>query len=69
MQGGAIVIQGDGSLDINCIITSTTAAAGDLIVPLTADVTTANVQDNQMYVTLTSSSSGILFTIFASYDS
>ena len=34
-------------------ITSTTAAAGDLIVPLTADVTTANVQDNQMYVTLT----------------
>ena len=38
-------------------ITSTTAAAGDLTVPLTADVTTANVQDNQMYVTLTSSSS------------
>ena len=39
-------------------LTSTTAAAaGDLIVPLTADVTTANVQDNQMYVTLTSSSS------------
>ena len=39
-------------------LTSTTAAAaGNLIVPLTADVTTANVQDNQMYVTLTSSSS------------
>ena len=38
-------------------LTSTTAAAGDLTVPLTADVTTANVQDNQMYVTLTSSSS------------
>ena len=39
-------------------LTSTTAAAaGDLIVPLTADVTTANVQDNQMHVTLTSSSS------------
>jgi hypothetical protein len=38
-------------------ITSTTAAAaGDLIVPLKADVTTANVQDNQIYVTLTSSS-------------
>ncbi len=35
-------------------ITSTT---GDLIVPLTADVTTANIQDNQMYVSLTSSSS------------
>ena len=34
-------------------LTSTTAAAaaaGDLIVPLTADdVTTANIQDNQMY--------------------
>ena len=27
-----------------------------LIIPLTADVTTANVQDNQMYVSLTSSS-------------
>lgn len=42
-------------------LTSTTAAAaaaaGDLIVPLTADVTTANVQDNQMYVALTSYSS------------
>jgi hypothetical protein len=40
-------------------LTSTTAAAAsDLIVPLTADdVTTANAQDNQMYVTLTSSSS------------
>ena len=39
-------------------LTSTTAAAaGDLVVPLTADdVTTANVQDNQVYVTLTSSS-------------
>ena len=35
-------------------ITSTT---GDLVVPLTADVTTANIPDNQMYVTLTSSSS------------
>ena len=35
-------------------ITSTT---GHLIVPLTADVTTANVQDNQMCVPLTSSSS------------
>ena len=40
-------------------LTSTTAAAGDLIVPLTADVTTANVQDNQMYVPLTSSSSSV----------
>ncbi len=34
-----------------------TCTTGDLIVPLTADVTTANVQDNQMYVPLTSSSS------------
>ena len=36
-------------------LTSTTT--GDITVPLTADVTTANVQDNQMYVPLTSSSS------------
>ena len=57
MQGGDTVTQKDGSLDTNCIYTSTTAAAaGNLTVPLTADVTTANVQDNQMYVTLTSSS-------------
>ena len=33
-----------------------TSTTGYLIVPLTADVTTANVQDNQMYVSLTSSS-------------
>jgi len=33
-----------------------TSTTGDLIVPLTADVTTANVQDNRMYVPLTSSS-------------
>jgi hypothetical protein len=37
-------------------LTSTTAV-GNLVVPLTADVTTANVPDNQMYVALTSSSS------------
>ena len=36
-----------------------TSTTGDLIVPLTADVTTANVQDNQMYVSLTSSSSAV----------
>ena len=30
--------------------------ADDLVVPLTADVTTANVPDNKMYVPLTSSS-------------
>ena len=35
----------------------TCTTAGKIIVPLTAGVTTANVQDNQMYVPLTSSSS------------
>jgi hypothetical protein len=34
-----------------------TSTTGDLVVPLTADVTTANVPDNKMYVPLTSSSS------------
>jgi len=33
-----------------------TSTTGNLVVPLTADVTTANVQDNQMFVSLTSSS-------------
>ena len=34
-----------------------TCTTGEIVVPLTAaDVTTANVQDNQMYVPLTSSS-------------
>jgi hypothetical protein len=33
-----------------------TSATGNLVVPLTADVTTANVPDNKMYVPLTSSS-------------
>ncbi len=51
--GGAIAVQKDGCLD-ELHLTSTT---GDLIIPLTADVTTANVQDNQMYVPVTSSSS------------
>ena len=41
------------------ITPTTAAAAGDLIVPLTADVTTANVQDNQVYAALTSSSSPV----------
>jgi Transposase DDE domain len=36
-------------------LTSTTS--GELIVPLTADVTTANIPDNEMYAPLTSSSS------------
>ena len=34
-----------------------TCTTGEIIVPLTADVTTANVSDNKMYVPLTSSSS------------
>ena len=34
-----------------------TCTTEELVVPLTADVTTANVPDNQMYVPLTSSSS------------
>jgi hypothetical protein len=33
-----------------------TSTTGDLVVPLTADITTANVPYNKMYVTLTSSS-------------
>ncbi len=33
-----------------------TSTTGDLVVPLTADVTTANVPDNKMYIPLTSSS-------------
>jgi hypothetical protein len=40
-------------------ITSTT---GDLILPLTAYVTTANVQDNLMYVSLTTHSSSFLYS-------
>jgi len=53
MRNGAIVIPRDGFSD-KLHLTSTT---GKIIVPLTADVTTANVQDNKMYVSLTSSSS------------
>ncbi len=34
-----------------------TCTTGEIVVPLTADVTTANVPDNKMYVPLTSSSS------------
>lgn len=35
----------------------TCTTTGKIIVPLTADVTTANIPDNKMYVSLTSSSS------------
>ena len=38
---------------------TTTTTAGEIIVPLTADVTTANVPDNKMYIPLTSSSSSV----------
>jgi hypothetical protein len=34
-----------------------TCTTGEIVVPLTADVTTANIPDNKMYVTLTYSSS------------
>ncbi len=54
MQDGAIVIPKGWIFGYKLHLTSTT---GDLIIALTADVTTANVQDNQMYVPLTSSSS------------
>ncbi|MER5176710.1 MAG: transposase [Candidatus Nitrosocosmicus sp.] len=36
-----------------------TSTTGEIVVPITADITTANVQDNQMYVPLTSSSSSV----------
>jgi hypothetical protein len=36
-----------------------TCTTGELVVPLAADITTANVPDNKMYVTLTSSSSSV----------
>ena len=59
MHGGDTVIpKKDGFLDTNYTLTSTTGE-GDLVVPLTADVTTANVPDNKMYVPLTSSSSSV----------
>ena len=42
-----------------------TSTTGDLVVPLTtaADVTTANIPDNKMYIPLTSSYSSSVFTI------
>ena len=36
-----------------------TCTTGKIILPLTADITAANLQDNQMYVPLTSSSSSV----------
>ena len=44
------------------LTSTTTADVGKIVVPLTAaDVTTANIPDNQMYVPLTSSSSSSVF--------
>ncbi len=40
-----------------------TSTTGEIVVPLTADVTTANVPDNKMYVPLTSSSSSSAFSL------
>ncbi len=42
-----------------------TSTTGKIVVPLTADATTANVQDNQMYVPLTSSSSSSSSSVFS----
>ncbi len=44
-----------------------TCTTGKIVVPLTADVTTANVQDNQMYVPLTSSSSSVFSLPYVLY--
>ncbi len=44
-----------------------TCTAGELVVPLTADVTTANVQDNQMYVPLISSSLSVFSLPYVLY--
>ena len=64
MQGGAIAIQKDGFLDINYILHhQQQQQQGRSIVPLTADVTTANVPDNKMYIPLTSSSSSVVFSL------
>ena len=51
-----------------------TSTTGALVVPLTADVTTANVRDSQMYIPLTSSSLllqffCILLAVFTLYGS
>ena len=54
MQGGDIVTQKDGFSDTNYIYNIN--SRGEIVVPLTADVTTANIPDNKMYVPLTSSS-------------
>jgi hypothetical protein len=67
MQGGDTAIEKDGSLDINYILPSTATTAGEIIVPLTADVTTANVPDNKMYIPLTSSSTSVFSLLLVCY--
>jgi len=47
--------------------TSVAAGGKEIIVPLTADVTTANVPDNKMYIPLTSSSSSVFYLPSALY--
>ncbi len=64
MQGGGYSRTKGWMFGYKLHLTSTT---GDLIIPLTADVTTANVQDNQMYVPLTSSSFCFLFILLTIY--
>ncbi len=44
-----------------------TCTTGEIAVPLIADVTTANVQDNQMYVPLTSSSLSVFSLPYVLY--
>ena len=52
--GGAIAIPKGWVFGYKLHLTCTT---GDLAVPLTADVTTANIPDNKMFIPLTSTSS------------
>ena len=52
MQDGDTAIPRDGFLDTNYILHHQSAGGEHLVVPLAADVTTANVPDNKMYVSL-----------------
>ncbi len=54
---------------LHLIYTTASTATGELVVPLTADVTTANMSDNKMYVPLTSSSSSFVFYLSFSSSS
>ena len=55
MQDGVIAIPRGWIFGYKLHLTCT-AAIDEIVVPLTADVTTANVPDNRMYIPLTSSS-------------